>query len=74
MTVVVISICVAEPLAWCGDKPAFNNPNAVLKDIRAKIDECGKSAAKDCMVKCDYAIKTLKNFHIEEDILAYDVF
>ena len=62
MTLVVVSICVAAPLAWCGDKPDFNNPNAVLKDIRAKIDECGKSGSKDCMVKCGYAIKTLKNF------------
>ena len=62
MTAVVISIFVAAPLAWCGDKPDFNNPDAVLKDIQGKIDECGKTGAKDCMVKCGYAMKTLKNF------------
>ncbi|OEU78195.1 MAG: hypothetical protein BA865_07655 [Desulfobacterales bacterium S5133MH4] len=60
--VVVISICVVVSLAWCGDKPDFTNPDAVLKDIRAKIDECGKSGCKDCMAKCGYALKTLKNF------------
>lgn len=60
--VLVMVVCVFVPYAWCGDKPDFNNPNDVIKDIRAKIDECSNSGAKDCMVKCGYAIKTLNNF------------
>ena len=56
------SICIAAPMAWCKDKPDFTNPDAVLKDMRAMLDECSKSRCRDCMVSCGYGLKTLKNF------------
>jgi hypothetical protein len=48
--------------ALSGNQPDFNHPDAVLKDIRAKIDACSKARSRDCMVRCGYAVKTLKNF------------
>jgi hypothetical protein len=48
------------PLAWCGDKPDFNNPDAVLKNMRVMLDECSKSRCRDCMVTCGFGLKTLK--------------
>jgi len=62
MGVTVISLYYAVSPAWCGAKPDFNDSNAVLKDIRAKIDICGESGSKNCLVTCGYAIKTLKNY------------
>ncbi len=58
----VASMCIAAPLAWCGDKPDFNNPDAVIKNMRVMLDECSKSRCRDCMVRCGYGIKTIKNF------------
>jgi hypothetical protein len=52
---------VALP-AWGGDKPDFSNPDAVLADIKAKLEECTKAGSNDCVVHCSYAIKTLTNF------------
>ena len=62
MIVFVASMCMVVPLAWCGDKPDFTNSDAVLKNMRAMLDECSKSRCRDCMVKCGYGLKTLKNF------------
>lgn len=62
MLIIVTSICVTTPTAWCRDKPDFSNPDEVLKDMRAMLDECSKSRCRDCMIKCGYGLKTLKNF------------
>lgn len=43
------------------ERPDFNNPDAVLADIRGKIDACSKAGDR-CSVACGYAMKTLKNF------------
>ncbi len=42
-------------------RPDFNNPDAVLQDLRFKVDACSK-AGERCSVACGYALKTLKNF------------
>ena len=62
MLLFAVSICTAAPMAWCREKPDFTNPDAVLKDMRTMLDECSESRCRDCMVKCGYGIKTLKNF------------
>jgi hypothetical protein len=49
-------------VAWSGSEPDFNDSEAVLKDVRTKIDACSEAKARDCMVACGYAGKTLKNF------------
>lgn len=46
---------------WANDKPDFNNPDAVLADMRNKVDACSKAGDK-CSVPCGYGLKTLKNF------------
>lgn len=43
------------------ERPDFNNPDAVLQDLRTKVDACSKAGAR-CSVACGYALKTLKNF------------
>lgn len=58
----LIGTITLVPGAWCGQQPDFNNPDAVLQDIRAKIDQCTEASSRDCMVKCGYAIRTLQNF------------
>lgn len=46
---------------WAIDKPDFGNPDAVLADMRSKIDACSKAGDR-CSVPCGYGLKTLKNF------------
>ncbi|NNK97184.1 MAG: hypothetical protein HKP41_22750 [Desulfobacterales bacterium] len=46
---------------WAIDKPDFGNPDAVLADMRSKVDACSK-AGNRCSVACGYGVKTLKNF------------
>ncbi len=46
---------------WAIDKPDFNNPEAVLADMRSKVDACSQ-AGNNCSVPCGYGLKTLKNF------------
>lgn len=60
LAVAMIGVFASE--VWCGNMPNFNNPESVLKDIRTKIDACSQARSRDCMIKCGYAIKTLKNF------------
>lgn len=48
--------------AWSGAPPDFTNSEAVIQDIRNKIDVCSEAKVKDCMVSCGYAVKTIKNF------------
>ncbi len=42
--------------------PDFNDSAAVLKNMRAMLDQCSNARAKSCMVSCGYGLKTLKNF------------
>jgi hypothetical protein len=49
-------------LVWGADPPDFSNPQAVIQDIRNKIDICSEARIRNCMVSCGYAIKTIKNF------------
>ena len=60
MMVFVASMCMVVPLAWCGDKPDFNNPDAVLKNMRVMLDECSNARNRNCMVTCGFGLKTLK--------------
>ncbi len=46
---------------WAVEKPDFGNPDAVLADMRSKVDACSKAGNK-CSVACGYGLKTLKNF------------
>jgi hypothetical protein len=62
MIVFVASMGMVAPFAWSVDKPDFTDPDAVLKNMRDMLDECSNSRCRDCMVKCGYGIKTLKNF------------
>ena len=62
MIVLVASTCMVAPLAWCGEKPDFNNPDAVLKDMRTMLDECSKVRNRNCMVSCGFNLKALKKF------------
>lgn len=55
-------MCIATPLGWCKGEPDFMNPDAVLKGMRSMLDECSNAKCKNCMVKCGYGLKTLKNF------------
>lgn len=56
-----LMLCLAVSIAWAGEKPDFNDPDAVLADMRVKVDGCSKAGNK-CSVSCGYALKTLKNF------------
>ncbi len=55
-------IIILASAARGGDKPDFSDPDAVLQDIRSKIDACSEAKSRNCMVACGYAMKTLKNF------------
>ena len=46
---------------WAIDKPDFGSPDAVLADMRSKVDACSQ-AGNECSVPCGYGLKTLKNF------------
>ena len=43
------------------ERPDFNDPDAVLQDLRTKVDACS-NAGERCSVACGYALKTVKNF------------
>ena len=63
MTVALMIVGGTFTLANCAENPPdFNNPESVQKDIRTKIDACSAARARNCMVSCGYASKTLKNF------------
>lgn len=59
----VLLIVIGNPVftAWAGSQPDFNNPDAVLTDLRAKIDACSASHVSTCMSACGYAFKVIKN-------------
>ncbi len=62
-TILFLAMLVtAVSTALAGSKPDFKNPNAVLADLRLRIDACSEAGARNCMVPCGYASKTLKNF------------
>ena len=44
-----------------GDR-ASQYPDAVLADLKAKLEECTKAGGSDCVVHCSYAIKQIDSF------------
>ena len=54
-------VCVMATSLWALDKPDFGDPDAVLADMRSKVDACSAAGAK-CSVACGYGLKTVTNF------------